>query len=88
MATKRMDFSSFVGKLLAEDDADVLRDGIRVLAQALMDAEASAEIGAGLTSERRIAPPTATATGPGSGTRVSLPRFRGHVDPPGFRGVR
>ncbi|GIU98112.1 MAG: hypothetical protein KatS3mg013_1915 [Actinomycetota bacterium] len=48
MATKRMDFSSFVGKLLAEDDADVLRDGIRVLAQALMDAEASAEIGAGL----------------------------------------
>jgi hypothetical protein len=37
MATARMDVSSFVGKLLEEDDVDVLRDGVRVLAQALME---------------------------------------------------
>jgi hypothetical protein len=35
-ASKRMDFSSFVGKLLGEEDTDVLREGVRVLAQALM----------------------------------------------------
>jgi hypothetical protein len=34
MATPRMDVSPFVGKLLEEDDVDVLRDGVRVLAQA------------------------------------------------------
>ena len=48
MASKRMDFSSFVGKLLAEEDADVLREGVRILAQALMDAEVSTHIGAEL----------------------------------------
>jgi Transposase, Mutator family len=46
MATKRMDVSSFVGKLLEEDDVDVLRDGVRVLAQALMETEVSTQIGA------------------------------------------
>jgi putative transposase len=48
MANKRMDFSSFVGKLLSEEDADILREGVRVLAQALMDAEVSTQIGAEL----------------------------------------
>ena len=37
MAKGRMDLNEFVGKLLAEQDGDVLREGIRVLAQALMD---------------------------------------------------
>jgi putative transposase len=46
MATARMDVSSFVGKLLEEDDVDVLRDGVRVLAQALMETEVSSQIGA------------------------------------------
>jgi transposase-like protein len=46
MATPRMDVSSFVGKLLEEDDVDVLRDGVRVLAQALMETEVSGQIGA------------------------------------------
>jgi putative transposase len=46
MATTRMDVSSFVGKLLEEDDVDVLRDGVRVLAQALMETEVSSQIGA------------------------------------------
>jgi hypothetical protein len=39
VAAPRMDVSSFVGKLLEEDDVDVLRDGVRVLAQALMETE-------------------------------------------------
>jgi len=46
MATARMDVSSFVGKLLEEDDVDLLREGVRVLAQALMETEVSGQIGA------------------------------------------
>jgi transposase-like protein len=57
MAKNRMDGSSFIGKLLEEHDIDVLREGVRVLAQALMDAEVSTQIGAGLyeRSEDRAA---------------------------------
>src|SRR6266487_4028047 len=47
MATRRMDVTSFVGKLLEEDDVDLLREGVRVLAQALMETEVSTQIGAG-----------------------------------------
>src|SRR6266540_1107116 len=46
MATQRMDVTSFVGKLLEEDDVDLLREGVRVLAQALMETEVSFQIGA------------------------------------------
>lgn len=46
MARDRMDLTSFVGKLLKEDDADVLRDGIQALAQMIMDVEVSTKIGA------------------------------------------
>jgi putative transposase len=46
MAVPRMDLTTFVGKLLAEEDTDVLREGVRVLAQALMEAEVSAKLGA------------------------------------------
>lgn len=46
MATPRMDVTSFVGKLLEEDDVDLLREGVRVLAQALMETEVSGQIGA------------------------------------------
>jgi len=41
-----MDLSAFIGKLLEEQDGDVLREGIRVLSQALMEAEVSGVIGA------------------------------------------
>ena len=47
MATPRMDITSFVGKLLEQDDVDALREGVRVLAQIVMDTEVSAQIGAG-----------------------------------------
>jgi hypothetical protein len=46
MATPRMDVTAFVGKLLEEDDVDLLREGVRVLAQMLMEAEVSTQIGA------------------------------------------
>jgi transposase-like protein len=50
-----MDVTSFVGKLLEQDDVDTLREGVQVLANLLMDAEVSGQIGAGLyerSSER------------------------------------
>ena len=46
MAKSRMDLPAFIGKLLEEQDGDVLREGVRVLAQALMDAEVTELIGA------------------------------------------
>jgi putative transposase len=44
MAKPRMDLSACVRKLLEEQDRDVLRAGIRVLSQALMEAEVAASI--------------------------------------------
>jgi uncharacterized cupin superfamily protein len=41
MATPRMDITSFVGKLLEQEDVDALREGVRVLAQAVMETEVS-----------------------------------------------
>src|SRR3954468_13640430 len=46
MAKPRMDLSAFVGKLLEEQDGDVLREGIRVVSQALMETEVADLIGA------------------------------------------
>ena len=46
MATPRMDLSTFVGKLLEEQDGDVLREGVRVLAEAVMGTEVAGQIGA------------------------------------------
>jgi transposase-like protein len=42
-----MDVTSFVGKLLKEDDSDILREGIQALAQMIMDVEVSSKVGAG-----------------------------------------
>jgi putative transposase len=46
MAKPRMDLSAFVGKLLEEQDGDVLREGIRVLSHALRETEVAGLIGA------------------------------------------
>jgi len=46
MAKASMDLNAFVGKLLEEQDGDVLREGIRVLSQALMETEVAGLIGA------------------------------------------
>ena len=46
MAKPRMDLTSFVGKLLEQDDVDALREGVQILAQAVMETEVSSQIGA------------------------------------------
>ena len=46
MAKARMDLSAVVGKVLEEQDGDVLREGVRVLAQALMESEVTTLVGA------------------------------------------
>ena len=46
MAKPRMDLPAFVGKLMREQDGDMLREGVRVLAQALMEAEVTELVGA------------------------------------------
>jgi hypothetical protein len=61
-----MDLPALVGKLLKEQDGDVLREGIRVLAQALMETEIAGLIGATGTSphqrgERALAPSSCRA---------------------------
>jgi transposase-like protein len=61
-----MDLSAFVGKLLEEQDGDVLREGIRVLAQALMESEVAGLIGA----ERHERTGERTAYRNGSRTRT------------------
>ena len=63
-----MDLPACVGKLLEEQDGDVLREGILVLSQALMETEARV-IGAGGTSAPASGRPTATGVGCGPGTR-------------------
>ena len=66
MAKARMDLSAFVGKLLEEQDGDVLREGIRVLSQALMESEVAGLIGA----ERHERTGERTAYRNGSRTRT------------------
>ena len=73
MARDRMDLTSFVGKLLKEDDSDILRDRIRSLAQMIMAVEVSSKIGAAPTSAPRTAPPIARAIATGPGTRAWAP---------------
>lgn len=63
-----MDLTTFVGKLLSEQDADVLHEGVQVLAQALMEAMSPPRLARGATNATRRAPSTATATGPEPGT--------------------
>lgn len=46
MARDSMDVTSFVGKLLKEDDSDILRDGITALTQMIIDVEVRSKIGA------------------------------------------
>ncbi len=48
MTKPRMDVTAFIGKLLEEQDVDLLREGVRILAQALMEAEVTTHIGAEL----------------------------------------
>jgi hypothetical protein len=73
MATPRMDITSFVGKLLEQDDVDALREGVRVLAQAVMETEVSTQIGATRTNGAPSDRPTATGTAPCRGQKLRSP---------------
>src|SRR3954454_13338606 len=68
MAKPRMDLSAFIGKLLEEQDGDFLREGIRVLSQALMETEVAGLIGADRHERTPDGRDTATAIGWGPGT--------------------
>lgn len=46
MATDRMALLDELGKVARDGDVDLLRKGVKVLAQALMEAEVSAQVGA------------------------------------------
>src|SRR4051794_4277454 len=83
MAKPGMDLSAFVGKLLEEQDGDVLREGIRVLSQALMETEVAGLIGA----ERHER--TGDRTAYRNGARTDLGHAHGHDrtgDPEGAPG--
>jgi hypothetical protein len=51
-----MDIAWFVGKLLEQDDVDALREGVRVLAKAVMETEVSSQIGAAPLRTQHRAP--------------------------------
>ena len=53
-----------------EGDADFLREAVRVLAQALLEAEVSAHVGRSGTSVRPSGPGSATAIASARGTRA------------------
>ena len=82
MATLRMDITSFVGKLLDQDDVDALREGKRVLAHAVMETEVSTQIGAGPTSGAPNGLPTQRVPHPSVGHRRRHDRAQ---DPQGHR---
>jgi transposase-like protein len=65
-----MDLSAFVGKLLEEQDGDVLREGIRVLSPALMETEVADLIGAD-RHERSTTPIVPDASQPRSRSAAS-----------------
>lgn len=68
MATPRMDITSFVGKLLEQDDVDALREGVRVLAQAVMGRRSPPRSVPDPTSGAPSESPIAMGTAPAGGT--------------------
>ena len=77
-----MDLPACVGKLLEEQDGEVLREGIRVRSQALRESEVAGLIGAERTSVRATGARIGTGAGRGPGTRrvgtieLAIPKVR------------
>ena len=70
MAKDRMKVLEPLRMEAPDADLNFLREGLRVLIQAVMGAEVATKTDAGLgASPVRSGSPTATATGPGLGTR-------------------
>lgn len=83
MARDSMDLTSFVGKLLKEDDSDILREGIKALAQMIMDVEVSSKIGAAPyeRAETRTAYRNPTRRVVALGSRATSRWVGGHIQP-------
>lgn len=64
----RMDIISFVGKLLEQDDVDALREGVKVLAQAVMELGSPGRLAQHPTNGTPNGSPTATVTAQVGGT--------------------
>lgn len=76
MAKPRIDLSAFVGKLFEEQDGDVLRQGILVLLQALMETEVAGLIGA----DRHERTPDGRIGTQGAGTGIARRRAAHGID--------
>jgi hypothetical protein len=63
----RMSVQELVGKVLADEHADVLRQAVVWLAQELMEVEAAAAAALAMGSAAASGPPAVTATGAGMG---------------------
>jgi len=61
MAKPRVNLSGLVGKLFAKQDGDVLREGARVLAQALMETEVAKRRHLSAASMKRVLTPALAA---------------------------
>jgi hypothetical protein len=64
----RMSVGELVGKVLAGEHADVLRQAVVWLAQELMEAEVTVAAGPAMANAARTGSPTVTATGRAAGT--------------------
>jgi hypothetical protein len=65
MALNQSALNELLDALRAGGDLDVIREGLALVLQALIDTEATQQIGARPMSAPTLAPPTATAPGPG-----------------------
>ena len=64
----RMTAAQLADKLMSDEHADVLCESVAWIARELMEADVSAQIGAESASAAWSGPPSATATGPATGT--------------------
>jgi len=69
MAKCRVDLNACVGELLDTQDGDGLRDGIRVLSQAMIETVVADWSGPRITSCSTSVPPLGTGSGRGRATR-------------------
>ena len=65
----RIGLSELLRKAMIEQDADFLKEGVRVLSQALMEMEVQEHVGAGRHERSPAAQDSATDTGSAPGTR-------------------
>ena len=70
MAKESMDLLGLLRKRIESADVDFLREALRVMVEAIMDVEVSAQIGAEYAERSPSRLTHRTGIGPGPGTRV------------------